>query len=103
MSDSVHAISANGHVYHLERIPESVHRFRPELRRFRWYGFKDGDRWSIFRDKSDLERAVAHDEPAPVRGPHARDTDVAEFLSTYQGKQILDTLEQNYLKRRAQQ
>ena len=100
MTNDVHAISAHGHVYHIEPIPDHL---RQQLRPFKWYGYKDGARWSMFRDKRDFEAAVAFDETDPPRGPHARDTDVAEFLSTRQGKQILDTLEQNFLKRRAQQ
>jgi hypothetical protein len=98
MRDNVHAISAHGHVYHIEPIPEHIRADRGR-HWFRWQGYKDGQRWRLFHTKSDFEAAAAIDEPDPPRGPHARDADVAEMLSTQQGLRILDAIRVQYRRR----
>lgn len=88
MNLRVHALMKGGRIYTLKPL------LRGTLPGFRFIGFCDGQRCGFFKTKKEFEAFVRSEPGAAPLGPHADATFRAEAFSTYEGKRLLQKLDE---------
>jgi hypothetical protein len=94
MREKAHAeIHANRmHTLRPQRWPAGDHR-----KEWKWAAYIDGTFWTFFKRVSAWRMAASVYHNREPRGPHAEATDRAVLWSEFEGRQILERLEQQAL------
>lgn len=100
MATKTYALSKGGHVY-------TMHPYRGDKIpgcRWKYIGFKDGQRWGAFVSKKEFEAAVDREPDfiaAPEFSEHYVNVLHAEMLSTWKGGELLDNIVKACKKQKA--
>jgi hypothetical protein len=91
MARPVTAVQHGNHIYSLEHIGYKRDRTDP-MYAYKYTAYIDGQRWRYFRQRKEFFEAVDLQPLDFHLGAHAREVQVAEFLSTHHGAELLDKI-----------